>query len=46
MWTMMYCSSIVATAVKQADVVLLGFPLEMPMPEVFRMNDLSFYEKV
>lgn len=32
--------------VKQADVVLLGFPLEVDMPESVRKNDLDMYEKV
>ncbi|XP_039619546.1 protein-glucosylgalactosylhydroxylysine glucosidase isoform X2 [Polypterus senegalus] len=30
--------------VKQADVVLLGFPLGYPMTEDVRRNDLEFYE--
>ncbi|XP_051778005.1 protein-glucosylgalactosylhydroxylysine glucosidase isoform X2 [Erpetoichthys calabaricus] len=30
--------------VKQADVVLLGFPLGYPMSEDVRRNDLEFYE--
>lgn len=30
--------------IKQADVVLLGYPLEMKMPIEIRRNDLSYYE--
>ena len=30
--------------VKQADVILLGFPLMYPMPESVRKNDLQIYE--
>lgn len=32
--------------VKQADVILLGFPLMMSMPEDVRKNDLRIYENV
>lgn len=32
--------------VKQADVILLGFPLMMSMPEEVRKNDLRIYENV
>lgn len=32
--------------VKQADVILLGWPLEMEMSEAVRRNDLEFYAKV
>ena len=32
------------TQVKQADVILLGFPLMVNMSEQVRRNDLSFYE--
>lgn len=32
--------------VKQADVILLGFPLMMSMPEDVRKNDLQIYENV
>ncbi len=32
------------TTVKQADVVLLGFPLMWPMSDVVRRNDLLAYE--
>lgn len=32
--------------VKQADVILLGFPLMMSMPEDVRRNDLRIYENV
>ncbi|CAH2067404.1 unnamed protein product, partial [Iphiclides podalirius] len=32
--------------IKQADVVLLAFPLQYPMNESTRANDLSYYEKV
>lgn len=31
--------------IKQADVVLLGFPLMWPMDAEIRKNDLLFYEK-
>lgn len=30
--------------IKQADVVLIGFPLLWPMPTRVRQNDLIFYE--
>jgi trehalose/maltose hydrolase-like predicted phosphorylase len=30
--------------IKQADVVLLGYPLEMTMPKQIRSNDLAYYE--
>ena len=32
--------------VKQADVILMGFPLMMSMPEDVRKNDLHIYENV
>ncbi|XP_073688280.1 protein-glucosylgalactosylhydroxylysine glucosidase-like [Garra rufa] len=32
------------TTVKQADVVLLGYPLDMPMTPEVRRNDLEVYE--
>lgn len=32
--------------IKQSDVVLLGFPLQMPMSEATRRNDLEIYENV
>ncbi|CAK1602766.1 unnamed protein product [Parnassius mnemosyne] len=32
--------------IKQADVVLLGFPLQYPMNESTRANDLKYYESV
>ena len=32
--------------VKQADVVLLGYPLMVDMTEEERKNDLDIYEKV
>lgn len=31
--------------IKQADVVLLGYPLEMKMPLQIRRNDLAYYEE-
>ncbi|CAG7819586.1 unnamed protein product [Allacma fusca] len=34
------------TAIKQADVVLLGFPLLYPMNDTTRKNDLLIYEPV
>lgn len=33
-------------SVKQADVILLGFPLGFPMSAQMRKNDLEFYEEV
>ncbi|XP_028165174.1 protein-glucosylgalactosylhydroxylysine glucosidase isoform X1 [Ostrinia furnacalis] len=33
-------------SIKQADVVLLGFPLQYPMNRTTRVNDLSYYESV
>lgn len=32
--------------IKQADVILLGFPLMYDMPEKIRFNDLEFYSAV
>lgn len=32
--------------VKQADVILIGFPLGLPMSPEVRRNDLEFYEAV
>ena len=32
--------------VKQADVILLGYPLQREMPEIVRENDLIIYEQV
>jgi hypothetical protein len=32
--------------IKQADVILLGFPLMMDMPTHVRRNDLTFYDAV
>ena len=29
---------------KQADVVLLGYPLNLDMPAIVRSNDLQYYE--
>ncbi|KAK2866874.1 hypothetical protein Q8A67_024991 [Cirrhinus molitorella] len=34
------------TTVKQADVVLLGYPLAMPMTPEIRRNDLEMYEAI
>jgi len=34
------------TPIKQADVVLLSYPLKMPMPQQVRLNDLELYAKV
>ncbi len=34
------------TKVKQADVVMLGYPLLYDMPANVRKNDLEIYEKV
>lgn len=34
------------TTIKQADVVLLGFPLMWPMPDEVRQNDLLTYERL
>ena len=33
------------TVVKQADVILLGFPLELPLSKDMQMNDLEYYSK-
>jgi trehalose/maltose hydrolase-like predicted phosphorylase len=30
--------------IKQADVILLGYPLQYPMPDQLRFNDLSYYQ--
>lgn len=35
-----------AEKIKQSDVVLLGFPLQMPMSRATRRNDLEIYENV
>ena len=32
--------------IKQADVVLLGFPLLWDMPDDVRLNDLTLYESL
>jgi len=32
--------------VKQADVVLLGYPLMYDMPTQIRLNDIQFYDKL
>ncbi|XP_055712919.1 protein-glucosylgalactosylhydroxylysine glucosidase-like [Phlebotomus papatasi] len=34
------------TAIKQADVVLLGFPLQYPMDETTKKNNLHYYSEV
>ena len=34
------------TTIKQADVILLGFPLMWPMPSEVRRNDLLNYERL
>ena len=34
------------TEIKQADVILLGFPLMYPMLNNFRVNDLNYYSEV
>jgi len=36
----------VNNTIKQADVILLGFPLGYDMPPAVRQNDLDFYAKV
>jgi protein-glucosylgalactosylhydroxylysine glucosidase len=36
----------VTTTIKQADVILLGFPLMWPMSEQVRRNDLLIYEPI
>ena len=41
-----YDGYIPGTAIKQADVVLLGFPLMYKMNETTRKNDLNIYENV
>ena len=40
------CVVLVDTRVKQADVVLLGYPLMFNMTEATRRNDLRIYEAV
>ena len=48
----MYCKQpclmiwLLGTVVKQADAVLLGYPLLQDMPSDVRRNDLTFYEEV
>lgn len=37
---------VTGTTVKQADVILLGFPFMWPMPNSVRLKDLEVYEKV
>ena len=37
---------LLGTVVKQADAVLLGYPLLQDMPSDVRRNDLTFYEEV
>ncbi|XP_062568653.1 protein-glucosylgalactosylhydroxylysine glucosidase-like [Saccostrea cucullata] len=41
-----YDSFSLAEKIKQSDVVLLGFPLQMPMSRSTRKNDLEIYENV
>ncbi|XP_061165726.1 protein-glucosylgalactosylhydroxylysine glucosidase-like [Saccostrea echinata] len=41
-----YDSFSLTEKIKQSDVVLLGFPLQMPMPRSTRRNDLEIYENV
>ena len=35
-----------SVTIKQSDVVLLGYPLMMPMSQQIRRNDLEKYENV
>ena len=37
---------ILGTEIKQADVVLLGYPLQEQTSEQVRLNDLTYYEQV
>lgn len=41
-----YEEYIKGTQVKQADVILLGYPLQYEMNSETKFNDLSFYESV
>lgn len=41
-----YEEYIKGTQVKQADVILLGYPLQYEMNNEIKLNDLSFYESV
>ena len=43
---MLFFDSFLDDTVKQADVVLLGYPLMVDMTEEERKNDLDIYEKV
>lgn len=40
------CVCCIGTMVKQADVVLMGFPVGYEMPIEVRKNDMLFYEHV
>ena len=37
---------ILGTEIKQADVVLLGYPLQEQTNKQVRLNDLTYYEQV
>ena len=41
-----YANYTLGEKIKQADVVLLGFPLMMNMSKQIRRNDLEYYAKV
>ena len=42
----LFLSTDTGTIVKQADVILLGYPLNVDMDILVRRNDLKKYEKV
>lgn len=42
----MYFGSLTGQPVKQADAVMLGYPLGLPMSQEVRRNDLQMYEPV
>lgn len=43
---MKYIFSLENTTIKQADAILLGFPLMWPMSKEVRRNDLLVYEPI
>ena len=40
------CIGDTGSPVSQSDAVLLGYPLQMPMSQELRLNDLNHYERV
>lgn len=42
----MYFVSLTGQPVKQADTVMLGYPLGLPMSQEVRRNDLQIYEPI